>query len=329
MRRTLILLGWLLAALIALPVGAAHAQGDLGADEQAALASARQAVADFFALDTYVTEHTQTLDQTIRVNLGAQAITIDQQIHQRGTTLTERQPESAHDNAASALDQTLTQTLSDGQNEQSLAVDQTVEMVVLDDRAYLRISTADPQLASFYPEGWKDVTEGAGAFPGMELYDIDQLLSLSSTTFSAAMFDAFFDAVSDVETLAPETLDGMAVQRVHLVLDSAAALSGENARALSAIFSPGSLPLDASGILDLIFSDEDTRFEITLLLGADDGLLYGYDVRMNIDIDIPAGLLTDPSLAGAELSLTQESASALRFTNQNEPVVITAPALEE
>lgn len=331
MRRQLIVIGCLLLALIAAPAGAARAQDDFTPEQQAALESARRAVEGFFALETYTADHTQMIDQTIGVSLGAEAITIDQQIDQQGTTVTERQSDNRFDNQSSGLEQTIMQTLSGAlpEQEQSMTLAQTLEMIVVDDRAYLRVSSEDPMFAGIFPEGWQDITGGADAFPGMEMYDIEQLLNSTSTAFSEAMFDVLFDAVTEVELLDPETVDGATAERVRLVLDPATAFSGENSAALRDMFNSAALPLDVDGLIDLIFTDEDTTYEITLFLGDEDETLYGYDVILNMDIVIPGELVTDASLAGAEMSLTQDSVSTLRFTDLNEPAAISAPELEE
>lgn len=331
MHRQFIVIGCLLLALIAAPAGAVLAQDGFSPEQQAALESARRAVEGFFALETYTAGHTQTLDQAIGVSLGAQAITIDQQIVQQGSTVTERQADNQFDNQSGTLNQTITQSLrgSEAGQEQTLTVSQTLELIVFDDRAYLRVSSDNPQVTAFLPEGWQDITEGADAFPGMELYDIEQLLATTSTEFSAEMFDTLFGAVTEIELLEPQTIDGATAESVRLVIDLEAALSSETAAGLRDLFSSAALPLDVDGFIDLMYTDEDTTYEITLFFGAEDGPLYGYDVRLAMDIAIPSELVTDPSLAGAEMSLAQESVSMFRFTNQNEPAAISAPALGE
>ena len=332
MHRKLIGIGCLLLALVAAPLGGALAQdGGFSPEEQAALDTAQSAVESFFTAQSYTVDHTQSLAQEINVSLGAEAITIEQQIDQQGTTTNERQPDSRFDNQTSTLDQTITQTLrgAEAGQEQTLSLAQTLEMIVLDDRAYLRVTTDDPQMAGFFPEGWQDITEGADAFPGMEVYNMEQLLASSSSEFSAEMFAVLFGAVSEIELLEPETIGEATAQRVRLVLDPSAALSGEGANSLREMFNTAALPLDVNGLIELIFTDEDTHYEITLLFGAEDGQLYGYDVTLNMDIAIPAELLTDQTLAGADMSLAQESVSALRFTGLNEPAAISAPLLEE
>lgn len=329
MRRALLVIVSLLLALTALPAPMLLAQDGLDAEARAALDTARRAIDGFFALDTFTIEHTQTLDQQIGISLGAESVILDQRIEQQGTTVTERQPDSRFDNAASELDQVITQTLAGSGQEQALTLAQQIDMVLLDERAYLHVTSDDPALTGFFPAGWRDVTHGAAEFPGMQLYDLDQLLRLSSSTFSAEIFAVLLGAVTGVETLAPDTLDGVTVTRTRLALDPAAAFTGASADALRAVFNAGALPLDVNGLLNLIFTDEDTRYEITLLLGADDAVLYGYDVFLSMEVAIPASLLTDPTLAGAEMSLAQQSVSTLRFANQNEPVTITAPELEE
>jgi len=329
MHRQLIVIGCLLLALIAVPAGAAFAQDGFSPEQEAALESARRAVDDFFALETYTVEHTQALHQAIGVGAGEQTITIDQQIDQQGTTVIERQAGSQFDNQSSTVEQTVTQTLSGDEvgQEQIVTLAQTLEMIVLDDRAYLRVASDNPQASAFFPEGWQDITESA--IPGMELYNMEQLLATTSAEFSAEMFDALFGAVTDIELLEPETINGAAVERVRLVIDPATALSGETSGALRDMFNTAAMPLDVEGLLDLIFTDEDTSYEITLFLGADDEALYGYDIVLNMDVAIPGELVTDPSLAGAEMSLAQESVGTLRFTAQNEPAAISAPPLEE
>lgn len=329
MRRALPAIFSLLLALSALPAATLLAQDGLDAEARATLDTARRAIDGFFALDTFAIEHSQTLDQQIGISLGAESVTIDQRIEQRGTTVTERQPGSRFDNATSALEQVITQTIAGGGQEQSVTLAQGIDMILLDERAYLRVTSDDPALAGFFPDGWRDVTDGAEEFPGMEMYNLDQLLRFSSSTFSADVFAVLLDAVTEAETLAPETLGGVTVTRTRLALDPAAAFTGASADALAEMFNAGALPLDVEGMLDLIFTDEDTRYEITLLLGADGTVLYGYDVFLSMDIAIPASLLTDPTLAGAEMSLAQQSVSELRFTDQNEPVTISAPELEE
>jgi len=320
----------LLLALMAVPSGAVWAQDGLSASEQAALDSARRAIDHFFTLDTYTVEHTQALTQQIGISLGGQSLQIDQQIAQQGTTVTERQPDNRYDNIASHLDQTLTQTLSTaGQTIQSLTVEQTFEMIVLDDRAYLRVQVSDPALADFFPEGWQDVTSGAGAFPGMELYNIDQLLNMGSTAFSAEMFEILLSATVRAETLEPETLDGVPIARYRLTLDPAQAFSGANAQMLRAMFNEAATPFDVDALIELIFTDDDTTYVLTLWVDDEAGVLHGYEVALEMDITIPGSMITDPTLSGAEMSLAQDSVATLSLVDLNEPVEITAPPLGE
>ncbi|MCZ7536039.1 MAG: hypothetical protein M5T61_09010 [Acidimicrobiia bacterium] len=92
MRRALPAIFSLLLALGALPAATLLAQDGLDAEARATLDTARRAIDGFFALDTFAIEHSQTLDQQIGISLGAESVTIDQRIEQRGTTVTERQP---------------------------------------------------------------------------------------------------------------------------------------------------------------------------------------------------------------------------------------------
>ena len=217
---------------------------------------------------TYTVSHTQSLAQQIAVSLGTEAITIDQTIDQQGTTTSERQPDNRFDNQTSTLDQTITQTLRGAQpgQEQTPSLAQTLDMIVLDDRAYLRITTDDPQLAGFFPEGWLTSPRAPGGVPGMELYDIEQLLASNSSEFSAEMFEALFGAVSEVELLNPETVGDVTARRVRLVLIRWRPSPAKAPRAC-AMFNAAALPIDVDGLIEVIFTDEDTHYEITLLLG--------------------------------------------------------------
>jgi len=82
-------------------------------------------------------------------------------------------------------------------------------------------------------------------------------------------------------------------------------------------------------LIELIFTDDDTTYVLTLWVDDEAGVLHGYEVALEMDITIPSSMITDPTLSGAEMSLAQDSVATLSLVDLNEPVEIAVPPLGE
>ncbi len=174
--------------------------------------------------------------------------------------------------------------------------------------------------------GWHDVTDGAESFPGLALFDLQGLLEIGET-FGPDYLINLFGAVTSVEIQEPETIEGRDVNYYRLALDPALALQGIGAGNLEGMFNAEQSPFDIAGFIELMYSDEDTAYTVNFAIYADDQTLYRYVEEMHTDILIPASLITDPSIQGAEMTLVQDVIQTLQPQDVNMPVSIEAPNL--
>ncbi len=321
-RSTVIILLLIMALAWITPV---RAQEGFSPDEQAALDAVRAALESLAGADTYTADITQKVVQVIGVDYSGQSIQMDQSMSSAGSLQFEKMPDSQYDNQQMSVTQTIQSSMSGAQTLDQTIGPMETQMIVVDDRIYLKIE-APEDLQAFIPSGWHDVTEGADAFPGMEMLNIDSMVSLNPMA-EADYTDNLLKAVLTVVILEPETVDGRAANHYRLELDPKVALETIGAVNLEQMFNAEQTPFDMAGFIELIFNDEDTRYDVDVLIFADDQTFYSLSVHMTMDIDIPSDLLTDPSLQGAEMSFKQDVVQIVQISGTNVPVSIQAPEL--
>jgi hypothetical protein len=173
---------------------------------------------------------------------------------------------------------------------------------VLNDRVYMRMEMP-PEQAGVTPQGWYDVTEGASMFPGMGMYNIKNLVSLGGSamgsgegtgTLGTGLVDALLNAAVDVEILDPQVVGGQTRHHYRLTLDPPRVLQAVGMDTLSSMFNAGGLPFDLAKLIELMFTDADTRYTVEVVVGARPDDLR-YVESMDIDLAIGGDVITDPS----------------------------------
>lgn len=322
-RYTVVLL--LIVVLLGTMLVPVHAQDEFTPDQQAALDEVRAALEHLASVDTYTAAVLQQMDQTVTVSYEGETLELIQQIKSEGEVAVEYQPDNQYDNQQTDLVQDITQTISGiGQDQETEVGPMEFHLIVLDDRIYMQMQVP-PDLAGMMPEGWQDVTGGADMFPGMGMFNIEGLLDLGSN-FTQSYVDGLLASVVSIETLESEA-EGE--NRYRLDLDGRTLLDTVGIDSLSQMFNTEEMPFDVPGLIDLMFSDEDTRFSLEITVNASDQTLIEYAERNTIDIAITADLITDPTLQGADMSLQQEQLKVLIPCQFNEPLAITAPELAD
>lgn len=329
-RPTLVLLALLLVTIAPIPARTstpAHAQDGFGPEEQAALDDIRAALDEFVVAGTYTAEIEQKMDQDLLMTYLGRDVVIKQTVASIGTLQFENTPDNEYDNRHLFLTQTVSSNIQGlGADQQQTVGPIQTQMVVVDDQIFLKMDVP-PELQAAIPSGWYDVTEGAEAFPGMAMFDMQGMLKLGNV-FGPTYLNDLFEAVLTVEILEPDTVDGRTVNTYRLTLDPPKALQGIGAANMEGMFNAEQSPFDVAGFIELLFTDEDTRYIVEFSIFADDQTLHNYTERMSTDVLIPSSLITDPSLEGAEMTIVQDVVQTLQPHDYGVPVSIQAPELE-
>lgn len=316
MRRWLLLISVL--AFLTFPVLNSSAQGGWTPEEQAALDTVQAALDSFQGITTYSASMTQTQTQDISVSYQGESITVSQAIDAAGTLLVER-----HDDGTSNQSYDLEETVTAQQspNDPVTVGPIMIKVILLDGRVYLQVF-GTPELADTFPTGWHDVTDGSDV-PGLSMFNMEALVGQESWFIQTPA--ALIAAIRAIEQLEP---DEQPADTYRLTVDPAAFLEAaggpENFRNL---FASNQLPFDVDLLVERLFTDEDTTIQVDVMVG-EDGSLYGYQGEISADIEL-GDLITDPSLAGAELNLSQTTITRMMLYDLNEPVDIQAPVLDE
>jgi hypothetical protein len=321
-RSTVVILLLIMALAWIAPV---YAQEGFSPEEQTALDEVRAALETLTGANTYTADTTQKVTQVIGIEYSGQSLTMDQIMTMTGSLQFENKPDNQYDNQQVQMTQTIQSTSSGVQN-----LDQTIgpvetQIIVADDHIYLRVEPPE-DLQAYYPRGWQDVTEGADAFPGMGTVNIDSVVQMSNIT-GPGYTEGVLSAVQMVVILEPETIGERTANHYRLGLDPRQAMETVGAANMEQMFNADQSPFDVPKFIELIFNDEDTRYDVDLLIFADDQSLYSLSVHMTTDLDIPPGLLTDPSLSGADMSFKQDVVQIVQISGIDVPVSIQAPEL--
>jgi hypothetical protein len=316
-----------LLALLLITITPARAQDGFGPEEQAALDEIRAALGQFVVASTYTADIEQKMDQDMVMTYQGRDVVIKQTVASLGTLEFEDTPDQEYDNRHLFLTQTVSTDIQGlGSDQEQVVGPIQTQMVVIDGQIFIKMDVP-PELQAAVPSGWYDVTEGADAFPGMEVFDMQGMLKLGNV-FGPTYLDDLIGAVLTVEILEPAAVDGRTVNTYRLTLDPPLALQGIGAANLEGMFNAEQSPFDIAGFIELLFTDEDTHYTVDFSIFADDRTLHNYTERMSIDVLIPSSLITDPSLQGAEMTLVQDYMQIMQPHDYGVPVSIQAPELE-
>lgn len=320
-----------LVASLGHPSAALHAQDGTGlsADEQAALDTIRAAFEPLINATTITQTIEQNGTQRLTVDFQGENITISQETSITGESVVERVPDADMPNQQVSLNETITQTLSGTDVDESVTVGPIMaDVIAVDGRLFMRLALDDPDAAmqTVLPSGWQEITDGAEAFPGMNIYQVEQLMSMGQEFFDTGM-TALWDEATAVTLPDASADDGSGEQIYTVAIDPPAVLEIMGSENMAGIFSGSDMPFDVERLFEVMFNDEDTRYSITVHLSGD-GQLRELTTNISIDTAIAGDLITDPTLAGAEITLVQEVAQTSRIDDLNGPVSITVPAID-
>jgi hypothetical protein len=311
-----------LAAVVLTP--AAAQDGEFTETEQAALDETRIALEHFVNLNTYSANITQQTMQDIGMTYLGQNVRLEQAVDAQGTLQVEKVAGGGLDNQRLSLTETVSQHIIGGGGQDSEVGPIQLELIVLDDRIYMRLKI-ESDVSGMLPPGWVDVTDGAEMFPGMNMFDIRQVMQFG--VIESNFVTALFEAVIAIDIQEPTEVDGRTVNHYCLELDPVLALESLGVADLESMFDSNALPFDVAKLIDLIYTDDDTTFMIDFGVGADDQMLYDMTQFITMDLTIGPDLITDPTLKDAEMTMLQTSTQSYQFYGFDEPVTISAPEL--
>ncbi|NDJ75456.1 MAG: hypothetical protein GYB65_04280 [Chloroflexi bacterium] len=307
MRRQVLWTGMLLLILLAgalAPVSAQDGDG-LSDVELAMLEEVRAALDGYLASETYTATLTQTLNQTMTINFQGQTITLTQAVIGTGGTQFQRAPENVYDNQQTVITQVIEQTLTGlGQNNTG-STSLEVELRVVDDAIYMRMTDPTDQLGVL-PEGWQNITQDASAFPGLDLINVDEMMGFSTAMSRNTDSGAILAAVTAVDDLGEDTAGNVPVQRYRLTLSVAEAVDALGMDNIENMFSAADMPFDVEGLLAAMYDGENTSFNIDVAISTQDQTLVEFTQLMVTDMEIGPELILDPALAGATMTLVQD-----------------------
>jgi len=315
-------------ALVAVPIRA-RAQDDPTPDTDAALEAVRVVLDDFAQAATYTGQLRQTIDQVISISYLDETVVLTQTIKMEGTTTVQQEPGQAYATRRMDFVQSISQTLTGGGLDETTEIGPVAyQLRIVEDRFYLNVETDDPLVAGQFPAGWHDITDGASAFPGMSMFDIEGVLAIDGN-LSPGFADELTDAVLDITYEASTDPAGEALDRYQLALDPARTLDLIGMPAMTGMFDEESVPFDMPALIERLFSDEATRYTVYVAVDPGTSALVEFVDEWHMDIEIGPDLITDPALEGATMDLVQDSVQVFQPTAVNEPVTITAPEIAE
>lgn len=287
----------LLIACFLLVVPFASAQE---ADESDLIEYVVAAFDQILALDSVYLSGTQTIAQTIT----AAGDTLDQ------TIIQDMSGWMTFDDT-DEMDLTLVQTLSQDMGLQTIEVDMTMDMRLVDDTLYLRVYDVSPELAGLYPDGWIDLSDGGQDIPGMELFNIEQMTNVAANTGIILPYNE--DTVLSIKELPSEELDSGEARVFLIELNGPALLDYEEMQAaLGMVDIPG---VDMSAMMESMMNG--ASYTVQAWIDAEDAILVQIDVVLDVD--------TELTLMGQTMTLVQSTTSSYTYSDFNEPVEIEIP----
>jgi hypothetical protein len=325
--RRIILIG-IVTVLVGVPPTPVRAQDGPTAEEHALLEEVSAVLHGFEALDSYSAGLTYNVLQHINVSMGADSVQLVQTIEANGTAdVQQAVAPNQYDNQSIELTETVSQTMTGATNQDQTIGPLGIGLIVVDDHFYFRMEVPST-LAGVIPTGWQDVTDGMDAYPGMSMFNVDSLMEMGGN-FPAGYMDALLNATIGVELTAEEMHAGRLESYFTLTLDPAKAFKGIGAGMFESMFNANTLPIDIGKFAEAIFTDEDTTYQIEIMMGREDQQLYALTATVYFDVEIGPDILTDPSMKGMEMTMSQSTQQMTLLLGYNEPLTITAPELGE
>lgn len=289
--------------LFALPV---TAQPDAPYDPEH-LALIQRASANFIALESYNAQGTSLIIQHITVDDRGISESLTQTISQElnGFYVTNQ-------NGAPAMSNTIVQQLEAVVGGRTTRGGVTMDLRVVDETFYARMSNATGDLIGLYPSGWVNVSEDPTRIPGLELINAENYVTLIAQQYTFGE-----GTVRSIIALNPIEHEGNTFRRFTVEMDiDGLRASGELDQALGS-FNLESLGMGAEELIQAVIAG--MRIKYTLTVG-DDELIYGAELDITTNAEY-SGALT----GGAVMHLQQTIANIFTYGDFNGPFEVLAP----
>ena len=293
--------------LLSVAIGGVAAQEDTLGDEDLELIEyVGEAFTNMAELETVATEAEQTIDQTIE----AAGQTITQVIDQTVTGVTIFGDDLA-------LESTVVQEITTVAGFQNVTLDMTMDMVAVDDALWVQVRDVSAIVANQFPNGWVDLSEDPMAIPGMELFDLDQMMQ---QTNSGLNYPITPEAVSSIAEIDEAEIDDQTMRVFEILIDWQGFINSEQFETMRSMFNPGGVDgVDVDAMMNQMFNG--ANIELVVYIGADDQLVHQVDIVMNIAAEIE-GMI--PGVATVDM--VQDLTGSYRYFDFNEDAEITAPS---
>jgi len=302
MKRALLLL----VLMVGVVVGGVSAQEDtISEDELDLIDYVAEAFDNMSDLETVSTEADQTIEQTIE----AAGQTIEQTIVQTVTGVTIFGDDLA-------LESTVVQEITTVAGFQNITVDMTMDMIALNESLWVRVRDVSAIVANQFPSGWVDLADNPTAIPGMEMFDIDQMLQ---QTNSALNYPITAESVSSIVEADGDEIDGQAMRVFEIAIDWEGFIASDEFEIIRSMFNPGVGNVDVDAMMEQMF--EGATIELVVFIGEDDELVHQVDIVMNIDAAI------EDVIPGVDtMDMVQDLVGSYRYFDFNVQVEIETPS---
>jgi hypothetical protein len=291
-----------------------QAQTEFTEDELNLLTYIETVMNDMNNLTSYTAMGETLTDQLITVVVGEQEQTVAQILTQQ----IDGQFARADDESWQS-DMTLVQNVvmnMEGQPETS--IDQTLEMVIVDDGFFVRVSEVQPaELASLFPDDWANLLEDPFAFPGAEALNAEQLIM---TAQSPITFPLDETTVLSIETLEPDSIDGETINRYSITVDGAALFATDAMQQQLSGFNTEAMGVDMETLLDIFGKGSNVSY----ILWIDDK-----DTLRRLEGNVVSSVDMAGAMTGAQsMLLTQTVTTSLTFGDFGAEFEIVSPVGE-
>lgn len=290
------LLRGLLLIILLLPMGVfAQSEDDITIDD------IENAFANVFKNDSVRVEGVSQIDQTITVSGMNIVQSITQDIVGEMTFV---------EGALTGLTSAITQTVVSDTAGTTAEGGMLMELIYVDETAYIRVSETSGVLAGTFPEGWINLSTDAASIESLALINMDTLIS---TFDQPLMYPLNEETVISFELVDVdpelEFAEGTVAYLIEINAEAAFAAGG-----FAAMFSGfEALGIDMEDLLNQMMEGAELFATVYLL----DGQLVGIQSSMVLDADI--------TIQGQTMTLVQNMTSIQKYTDFNFELEITAP----
>lgn len=290
------LLRGLLLIILLLPMGVfAQSEDDITIDD------IENAFANVFKNDSVRVEGVSQIDQTITVSGMNIVQSITQDIVGEMTFV---------EGALTGLTSAITQTVVSDTAGTTAEGGMLMELIYVDETAYIRVSETSGVLAGTFPEGWINLSTDAASIESLALINMDTLIS---TFDQPLMYPLNEETVISFELVDvdPELEFAESTVAYLIEINAEAAFAAGGFAAMFSGFE--ALGIDMEDLLNQMMEGAELFATVYLL----DGQLVGIQSSMVLDADI--------TIQGQTMTLVQNMTSIQKYTDFNFELEITAP----